>query len=57
MWVIEERIRRGGDVERRNMNLSEFDGAEARKYECKSLGIDVPQVDTSESIVPLASNI
>lgn len=57
MWVIEERIKNGGAIESNEKLFGSFQGANALKYQCKSLGIDVPEVDTSEAIVPLASNI
>lgn len=53
MWVIEERVQNGGVSQK----YEDFNEKMAVKYQCKSLGIDVPEVDTSESIVPLASNI
>ena len=55
MWVIEERLNKGGS----DLGNSAFEIKRnaAKKYQCKSLGIDVPDVDTSKSIVPLASNI
>ena len=58
MWVIEERISSGG-WSYANEERDDFihRNEKAIKYQCKSLGIDVPEVDTSKSIVPLASNI
>jgi len=58
MWVIEERLQRGGDAYNYvGQYISGLSSSKSKKYQCKSLGIDVPDVDTSKSIVPLASNI
>ena len=58
MTVIEETIFEGGIWTGRNGIVSGgINGNETqKKYQCKSLGIDVPEVDTSKSIVPLASD-
>ena len=50
MWVIEELLNKGGSAFKIKTNA-------AKKYQCKSLGIDVADVDTSKPIVALASNI
>ena len=49
MWVIEERISNGGTSILEKHHRSEINEDIAVKYQCKSLGIDVPEVDTSKS--------
>lgn len=56
MTVIEETIFNGGRYTS-NKKANNYGGSEIqKKYQCKSLGIDVPELDTSKSIVPLASD-